>query len=210
MITTWRGVAAVLAVGLAASAGGADEAKKEGAKSDPPGVPVEAVLKANKATYPLQLGGKTAAEFRKLIEAGGDTGNYPEAPAVDLVLELKNTGTENIQIKVGGTQNVVELDLKGPGAVTVPLRRRITPKFIIAPRVMMLEPGKSVTVPINSLAFGSKGSHRAYWVEPGRYTLSASYKTWVSPKPRGAQDAGGGFGAVTLTSAPVALQVEAK
>ena len=206
MMMRWQGMA-LFALGGLAFAGPADETKS---KTDPPGAPLEAVLRAKTAKYALDLGGKSAAEFRKQIESGGDTGNYPEAPKVDLVLELKNTGREEVQVKVFGTENTVELTLKGPGAITEQLKRRITNKLRIAPKTMTLAPGKSVSVPITSLAFGLKGSHRAWWVEPGKYTLSARYKTSVSPRPKDARDAGGGFGAVTVISAPVTLEVEAK
>ena len=209
MMWRWQSLA-LFALGGLAFAGPADETKKPAGKTDPPGVPLEAVLKAKLDTYTLDLGGKTAAEFRKQIESGGETGNYPEAPKVDLVLELKNTGSEAVQVQAFGTENTVELKLNGPGAITEPLKRRITNKLRIAPKAITLEPGKSVSVPITSLMFGFKGSHRAWWVEPGKYTLSASYKTSVSPRPKDARDAGGGFGAVTVTSAPVPLKVEAK
>jgi hypothetical protein len=193
---------AVLTLGALAPLGNADETKK----TDPSKGPVEALLKANKKTYTLDLGGKSAADFRKQIESGADTGEYPEAPKVDLTLELKNTSDKEVEIKVGGTQNVIELEVKGKGAITAPLKRRITPKFLIAPRTVTLAPGKSVRVPITSLEFGFKGSHRAWWVEPGKYTLSARYKTNISPRPKDAKE----DGAVTLTSAPITLEVEGK
>lgn len=201
----WQGLT-LFALGMAAGAGWADDATKPAGKTDPSGAPLEAVLKAKQQKYTLDLGGKSADEFRKQIESG----NYPAAPKVDLVLELKNTGSEEVQVRVFGTENTIELALKGPGAVTEQLKRRITPKFVIAPKTMTLAPGKSVSVPITSLEFGRKGSHRAWWVEAGKYTLSASYKTSVSPRPKDAPDAGGGFGAVTLTSAPITVEVEAK
>ena len=111
---------------------------------------------------------------------------------------------------MNGTTNVIDLELQGPGAVSVALKGRITNKLIIAPMTITLERGKSQTIPITSLAYGFKGSHNAYWLEPGKYTLTASYKTTVSPAPAGATPADEGFGAVTITSAPLTITVEGK
>lgn len=198
-------LASVTCLALLSAVGADEEEKKPAGKTDPPGAPVEAVLKAKQAKYTLNLGGKSAEEFRKQIDAR----QYPQAPAVDLVLELKNTSREEIKIKIGGTQNVIMLDLKGPGAVRETLKGRVTPKFIIASHVVALEAGKSVSILITSLSYGFKGGQRAWWVEPGKYTLSASYRTSVSPKPKDARAEAGDFGAVTVTSAPIELEVEA-
>jgi hypothetical protein len=189
---------------LLAAAPAPVKTKKPSGKTDPPGAPLEAVLKAKKAKYTLDLGGKSADEIRKQIAAG----NYPEAPAVDLVLEIKNTGREEVKIKIGGTYNIVSLDLKGSGAVSETLKRRITPKFVIAPRIVALEAGQSVSVPITSLSYGLRGGERAWWLEPGKYQLAAGYRTSVSPRPKDAKEEAGDFGAVTVTSAPIELEVE--
>jgi hypothetical protein len=51
----------------------------------------------------------------------------------------------------------------------------------------------------------------SYWLEPGDYTLIATYKTAVSPAPPGSKDGGNflgvGFGQVTVITAPVKLKV---
>jgi hypothetical protein len=187
-----------------------DDATKDRGKTDPPGVPVEARLESKKTSYTLDLGGKTGEEFRTQVKGGETTRAYPPAPQVDLVLHLRNTGDKDVDIKIGGTSTVVTLDLAGPGALSVPLKGQITSKIAIAPKVVTLKPGQSEMVSINSLSYGFKGSHRAYWTEPGEYTLSASYKTSVSPAPKGATDAGNGFGNVTITSAPIKIKVTAR
>jgi len=174
------------------------------ARPDPPGVSLQATLSSNQASYELNLGGKTADDIRKMIDAS----SYPDAPAVDLSLELKNIGNTPLQIRMGGTTNVIDLDLQGPDALSVELKGRITNKLLIVPKTITLEPGKSQTVPITSLAFGFKGSHRAYWLAPGKYTLTASYKTTVSPAPNGAEPADEGFGVVTVVSAPLTVAVK--
>jgi hypothetical protein len=195
---------------LAVLAPAADEPKKDQGKTDPPGVPLEAKLVANQATYSLDLGGQTPEDFRKAIRAGDDSGRYPPPPKVDLVLELRNTGDKDLQVKVGGTQNAVTLDLQGRGAVSVKLKKQITPKFVIASKVVTLAPGKGESVPITSLSYGVKGSDNAYWTEAGEYTLAASYPTAVSPAPKDARAGPDGFAPVTVTSAPIRIKVEAK
>ena len=185
----------------------ADEPKPaDKGKTDPPGAALEAVLTSKRATYQLDLGGLSPDDFRKMIDAG----QYAPAPPVDLSLEIRNTGGKDVQIRMGGTTNVIDLDLQGPDALTVELKGRITNKLLIAPKTITLEPGKSQTVPITSLSFGFKGSHNAYWLAPGKYTLTASYKTTASPAPAAAQPADEGFGAVTITSAPLTVTVEGK
>lgn len=187
--------------------GWADEAKPaDKGKTDPPGVALEAVLTSKKASYQLDLGGLSADDVRKMIEAG----QYPPPPAVDLSLEIRNTGGKDLQVRMGGTTNTIDLDLKGPDALTVELKGRITNKLIVAPMTITLEPGKSQTVPITSLSFGFKGSHAAYWLAPGKYTLTASYHTTASPAPAAAKPADEGFGVVTVTSAPLTITVEGK
>src|SRR5262245_10231679 len=106
---------AAVAVGLTALTGGGapdkakpnkKEAKKEAGMTDPKGVPLELRLVAKKTKYPLDLGGKTAKEFKKQLEEAKKTGNQlPEPPAVDFTLELKNTGDKDIQIQVEGDAN---------------------------------------------------------------------------------------------------------
>jgi hypothetical protein len=189
----------------------AAEEKKDAAKSDPPGAVVEAKLVAKKATYKLDLGGKSAEEFKKALDEAATTHEYPIPPQVDLVLELTNTSDQEVQVKVGGTANVVTLDLKGKGAVSVPVKGRITNKLVIAPKAVTLAPGKSTEIPITTLAYGFKNStDQAYWTAAGEYALAAGYKTWVSPGPKDAKTDADGFAAVTLTSAPVKITVEGK
>jgi hypothetical protein len=201
-------VASLVACAIAIPAA---KAQKDEAKSEPLGAHVEAKLVTKKATYSLDLGGKSADDFKKALAAAAATGDYPDPPQVDLVLELVNTSDKDVKIKIGGTTTVIGLELKGKGAVSVPLKNRATNKLAIVPKVVTLAAGKSASVPITGLAFGYKNStDAAYWTETGEYSLSASYKTWISPSPKDAKDGGDGFGAVTLISAPIKLTVEAK
>ncbi len=185
----------------------ADDSKPtDKGKTDPPGVPLAATLTSKPASYALDLDGKTADEVRKQMEAGV----YPAPPAVDLSLEIRNTGDKDLLIRMGGTTTIINLDLKGPAAVSVAFKGRVANHLVVAPKTITLAPGKSQSVPINSLAFGFKDSHAAYWLAPGKYTLTASYKTTVSPAPAKAIAADEGFGTTTIISAPLILAVEGK
>lgn len=198
-------------------------AGKEQAKSDPPGVPLEARIVVKKDTYTLDLGGKTEEEFRKERLQKEKTTDYPPAPEVDLVLELHNTGTKELKVwmtedfkdekpRAGGDHVQLALDLKGPGATKVVVNGRQKAPATPGPKAVTVAPGKVVTLPITSLSFGQLGIaayrvERAYWTRAGEYTLAATLKTAVDPAPEGAKNAGGTFGFVSLTSAPVKLKV---
>src|SRR5262249_36455430 len=131
----------------------ADEPKKDSPKSDPPGVPVEARLVATKATYKLDLGGKSAEEFRKLIADAEKTGRYPEPPAVELVLELKNTGDKDVQVWIGGDAVKLMLELKGPAAENVPLKGKAFTSDFRLPKPTTLKPGKTHEIKIAKLTY---------------------------------------------------------
>jgi RNA polymerase sigma factor (sigma-70 family) len=177
-------------------------------RTEPPGAPLVARLIARKDTYVLDLGGKTPEELRKLLK---DPIRLPAAPAVDLALELRNSGAKDLKFLVGGYNPDVPLLLKldGPGAVNITLRPLLADIMSKAPQQVTLAPGEGHTLPIKGLMtnrLGREGS-ASYWTKPGDYTLIATYKTAVSPVPKGAKDRGDGFGPVTVISAPVRLKV---
>jgi hypothetical protein len=190
----------------AATPARADDKKDEPKSAD---LPVKATLVAKTATYKLDLGGKSAEEFRKLLKEGEKTGQLPAAPKVELVLQLKNTSDKDVQIWVTGDPVMVNLDLAGKGAVSVMGRRAFTTDFRL-PTAMNLEAGKTHEIPITSLNYGFRGgSQQAYWTEPGEYTLTASFQTGISPAPKGTKDNGQGFGMCSIKSEPVKITVEA-
>jgi hypothetical protein len=168
---------------------------------------VELTTKVNKDTYTLDLGGRTAAEFRKLLETSRPA---PSPPAVDLEVQLRNTGDKEITLLIGGDDAKLLMDLKGPGAVVANSWVAFTDERRAAKRVT-LAPGKGTVIPIKRLAFGYRMAGQfAYWLEPGDYTLTLSYKTAVSPPPPNAKEQRANFGQVTVISAPVTLKVVAK
>jgi RNA polymerase sigma factor (sigma-70 family) len=186
----------------------ANSAKPEGqGKTDPPGVPLELKLVAKKDTYTLDLGGKTPAEYRKQLRNRG----YPPAPAVELLLELHNTGDKEITVRYQKAYIPATLHLKGPGAVSAanPIARPSDQGFPPPTDESKLEPGQKLELTIKALDYG-RDSQRVYWTEAGEYALTASINLTVSPAPAKARDAGNGFGHVTVTSTPVKLKVQEK
>jgi hypothetical protein len=169
---------------------------------DPPDCPLQAKLIANRKQYELDLGGLRPAEFSQEILFG-----HPPTPLVELSLELRNTGNKPLTIRRHG----IRLDqptfyLVGPGAMNffeLPENTQVigvnepkTPSIVLAP-------GATYTCRIVSLG----NSDRAYWLLPGDYNLYARCDGAISPTPKRADDAGDGYGYVTLRTPPVKLGV---
>jgi hypothetical protein len=209
MLFKCKFVAVVLlgAVTILGTAPSRAQDKGDKGKVDPASAPLELKIKAKKNSYVLDLGGKNAKDFRKELET---TNKMPAPPQVDLELELRNTGDKEIQVLVGGDETKMNLDLQGPAAVSANSKLFFTTIFIMAKSVV-LPPGKSTTIPVKSLAYGHRNASKyAYWLEPGQYSLTATYVTGVSPPPQGSKEKRKDFGTVTVTSAPIKLMVEAK
>jgi hypothetical protein len=163
--------------------------------------------------YVLDLGGRTPEAFHRSVRAAEGTDRLPPPPEVDLGLEVRNAGGQEVRLWLGAEGNALRLDLRGPGAVSVaaPPGPEREP---FAPRVVTLAPGQTYTVPVRRLAFGPRGAARyAYWTEPGDYSLRMSCTLAVAPAPRGSarakgpEEGGPDFGYITVRSAPVLLQV---
>src|SRR5262249_29457079 len=90
-------LAVLAAAGLSAVGLGGEAGK---GKTIPAGVPLELRLVSQKDTYALDLGGKNADAFRKLLNAKGE--KLPAPPKVDLVFELRNTGAKELQVWIAG------------------------------------------------------------------------------------------------------------
>jgi hypothetical protein len=182
------------------------------AKDEPAIGPLELRLVANKDAYPLDLGGQTAEEFRKQIDAADKTKNYPAPPSVDLVLILKNTGDKELQVLAFGSDGTaVQIKLDGPGAVRKKTRDLFYRRLAV-PKWIELAPGKEVAYPMAKLAdyaetFGSLTVHQSYWTAPGEYSLSATFKTAAKPPPAGADVSQPAFPYVTLNSNPIKLKI---
>jgi hypothetical protein len=184
---------------------GADEPKKDPSKST---LPVAVKLLAKKDTYKLEVDEK---QLKMLLEAARKSAsNYPPPPDVDLVLEITNTSDREIQIWTGGDPFQINLQLKGPGALTEKVNRIFTLEFRM-PEAKALKPGAKLTIPIKTLAFGMRGqSEYAYWTKPGDYLLTATVNTGISPPPPGSKKYDDNFGTLQLASDAVTLKVEKK
>jgi hypothetical protein len=173
-------------------------------------LPVTATLVGKARTFVLDRGGMSAEAYAALLKEGEKTGKLPPPPDVGLTLQLKNTSDKDVQVWISGNPVVLELELKGPGAVSLKPRMAF-PSIYILPKPVTIEPGKTHDIPVKALKYGFRGvAQSAYWTEPGEYTLTASYKTAISPAPKDSKLAKDGFGMVTLTSKAIKLNVESK
>ena len=121
-------------------------------------------------------------------------------PAIDAVLEIRNTGKTEWVVLVGGDANVMMLNLKGPGVIDLTPQLAFTADFRL-PKEVRIEAGKAYEIPLKQLSDGFRGaSHYLYWTQPGEYTLSATYQL---ANPDGAKGQ-------VLTSAPVKLKAVEK
>jgi hypothetical protein len=199
----WPTLVLLIFIGLVAAQAG-DEPKK-----GKPALPVKAKIVAKKTAFNLDLGGKTAKEYKDALK-NFDPKALPPLPQVDMALELTNTSDGDVQVWMTGTPVKMMLELKGPGAVSV-TPRQFFPAIFILPKPVTLKAGKSQTLPIATLSYGRRGiEHRAYWTEPGEYSLQANFITGINPPPKGVQPERGGFGKVTITSEPIKVKVKAK
>ncbi|GIW80343.1 MAG: hypothetical protein KatS3mg105_2150 [Gemmatales bacterium] len=194
---------------LAASLVPAPDGKRpaEG-KTDPPGVPLEAVLIDKAKTYRIDLGGVEPKAFQQAIkQAEKIGGRLPPSPKVDFVLRVKNVGKKDITIWSSGSPVAVRVHVEGKGAlVATPLVA--FPAIYQIPMPKKLAPGQTVEFPIKSLAYlHPSGSKQYYWIEPGDYSVTASLITGVSPIPEGAKMIQKDFGRVTITSSPITVKV---
>src|SRR5262249_37656637 len=142
---------------------------KERSKTDPPGTPLEVKLVVKKATYTLDRRGATAKQYADAAKTS------PPLVEVDLALELKNTSDMDITIWIadgygkeerqkGGDYVSLQLDLKGPGAVSALVQQRFTRPKTPPPRTLAIAPGKTWALPITTLNYGTHGvaTYEAY------------------------------------------------
>jgi hypothetical protein len=171
----WLMLAAMLAFATAASA----EDKKEEKK---PAGPITLTLVAKSDKYKFDGGGKSSAEYKKdledaaKIQESGKAARPPKAPAVDLVLVLKNTSKEDVTLYLGGDANTYTFELTGgAGTATLKSERAFTADFKL-PKAVTLAAGKTHEIPVKELSDGFRGAGRhVYWTGPGEYKLAARF-----------------------------------
>ena len=159
-----------------------------------------------KDAYELDTHGKTPKEFKAMLEEfaaavknKAKADNPPRPPEIDLELQIKNTGRQDVTIYLGGNPNFYTLELKGPSVIDVKPRLAF-PAIYRLPRAVTLAPGKTHDIPVKALSDGPKLSRWIYWSEPGEYTIAATYQL---SGPKGEKDD-------ALTSEPVKIKVELK
>jgi hypothetical protein len=179
-------------------------------KPKAPELPVTATLVAKTTTYKVDLGDMKPEDFKKMLAEAEKSGKAPQPPAIEMTLELKNTSDKDVEVWISGNPVEVNLELKGPGAVTIK-PRLLRPAIYINPKPVTIAAGKTHSIPVTSLKSGFRGDTSwAYWTEPGDYTLTASFKTGISPAPKDVKETKDGFGVVTITAEPVKIKVETK
>jgi hypothetical protein len=135
-----------------------------------------------------------------LSRAPQSKGPLPLPPTVNLSVQLRNDGPRAVEVWLGGPRFELRLDLRGPGVVSA-LAPDQTHRPVPTARKVTLAPGKDETVPVTHLVSVQNGEVRyLYWTEPGVYTLTVRVRAPVA----GAE---GGPGFLTLTSAPVKIEV---
>lgn len=180
-------------------------------KADPDGTPLELAITGKVVKFELDLGGLTSEQYKTKLEGLGKNGGRPPAtPKVDLAIEIKNASDKPVKVWSAGDPVVIELELKGKGAVSLAPNLAFTREFRL-PTSAEVAPGKSLSIPVKSLTAGFRNASTfSYWTAPGEYELVAKLKTAMNPAPKGAKDAGDDFGTITLTSKPLKLTVEEK
>jgi len=134
---------------------------------------------SKKDTYTIDRGGKTDEEYQKLFTEflkGKGLGKVPPPVAVDLVVSIVNDGKKPVTITVGADNSEVLFNLQGPKAQYLRPLVATTREFRLG-KPVTIEPGKSYDMPYTKLVDGFRNiSRNIYWLEPGEYTLSATYQ----------------------------------
>jgi len=210
---------AVLAVTVAPAAFAAPDAPKKDApkkeepkkeapaepSTEPEGVPLELRIvrenKENKDPIEYHTGDPDHMFRQKVVEAELK-GNPLRGTFVELFMEIKNTGPKPLTVYVSGDVTLLTLDLQGKGAMTAE-KKHAPLKDTIPPTAVTILPGKTYIMPLNTLDHGVRNEEKhAYIAKGGNYTLTATFKTGVSPAPKGTRFLPKGFGEVILKSPP--------
>jgi hypothetical protein len=144
-------------------------------------MPIELKLVLKKETYDWPYG-QAPKEFEAALQDvqkkhnAGQPAQFPSPPALDVALQITNTGTESATVYTEGDANLLTLTLKGPGVVTVEPGLAVTTE-LREPKATVLGPGKSIEIPVKNLADGFRRVGRyLYPTAPGEYSLSATYQ----------------------------------
>ncbi len=178
--------------------------------ADKPSLPITAEL-SGETKYVLDLGGQTAEEFEKALKPEKNKFPVlPKPPKVDLKLTLKNTSDKFVKIYSTGDPVMIDLMLTGKGAVSAKPNLAMTMEYRM-PKAVTLEVGKTLEIPVTSLASGKRGmSLYSYWTKAGDYELTATFKTGLNPAPKDAKAGADGFAMVSIESKALKIEVTEK
>lgn len=144
-------------------------------------VPVEARLITKRKKYILPKD-RHGDVFRKRIEEETDEDDLPAAPAVDLVLELKNVSNEDVMVRPRDAITTPDLEVDGPGVIG-PENLTGDSGESSGPGVQpTIAPGSAHRIRIKSLNPGG-GTQFTYWCAPGEYTIKATYVVYTGLPP---------------------------
>jgi hypothetical protein len=177
----------------------------EPGKALPAETPLELTLDGT-VKYPLGAD----AQSEEALKNGFATDRFPNPPKVELKLVLKNTSDKAVKVWSSGDPVTIDLTLSGKGAVSVAPRVVMTREFRI-PKAVEVEAGKTIEIPLKQLSGGMRGMGQyCYWTKTGEYELTAVLNTAMSPAPKGAEAAEGGFGKVHVASKALKITIEEK
>jgi len=187
----------------------AEEKELKPGTVDPATTPLEVTITGKVTKYTLDLTGTTSKDYAKSLEEASKNGRPVRPPAVDLVVKVTNTSKEKIQVWNKGDTVAMIIQLSGKGALNLKPSLATTLEFRL-PEAVVLEAGKSIEFPVKVLSSGFRGnSDYSYWTDAGEYELFATFRTGVSPAPKGAEDQDG-FGIVRAKSKAFPITVELK
>ena len=155
--------------------------KQTNQQAQPAAAPVEARLVVKQSKYVLPKD-RHGAAFRKRIVEETDGGKLPAAPAIDLVLELKNISQQDVMIWPRGAITYPDLQLKGPGVVEPENLQSFLGSSSGTSVQPTIAPGKTYRLQIESLN-PQGGTPWLYWSEPGEYSIAATYTVYTGLPP---------------------------
>lgn len=149
---------------------------------------LNAELVALTNTYELDPA-MTAPEFAEELRKASAERDLPaRPPKVKLILRLTNTGARELTFGVGARNSTVDLDLQGPKVVSVNPVLPMSQELQFGTN-LTLKAGAHYDIPISSLISGTVATGRwsgtgkfSYWLEPGDYSLTATFTTGTGPK----------------------------
>ncbi len=149
-------------------------------------------------TFSFQTMTKSGDALREQLRQG-----LIPPPDVDLTMYLFNPGPRNVNIEINEATEV-EIDLRGPRVVTVPVSGA-APRMPIPLQSLALPAGQTRTLPIRRLtSVTPRGISYFYWTEPGEYELTIHLRAEAMLGRVGTRQRPA---IVTLTSQPMKIVV---